>query len=325
MLDLDGFKAVNDGYGHASGDRLLVEVARRLRSIVRGEDVVARLGGDEFVLVLRHVRGMDELHAALSRVLIAVSMPYGIDGKDIKVFASIGVTLFPWDNDDAETLLRHADQAMYVAKQSGRNRFHLFDVSRDKEVRATYQTVERVRQALAGNELRLHFQPKVNMRHGTVVGMEALLRWKHPQRGLVPPREFLPLVEETDLIVEIGEWVMEQVLTQLQQWQQAGQGWPVSINISARHFQRADFCRAVATGVGTASGGTATPVGSADCRIGRIGKPCPRQRLPPGLPCLGRGVFAGWFRHGLLLAQRPQAPAHANHQDRQDLCPRHSP
>ncbi|AMZ71735.1 MULTISPECIES: putative bifunctional diguanylate cyclase/phosphodiesterase [Pseudomonas] len=241
MLDLDGFKAVNDGYGHASGDRLLVEVARRLRSIVRGEDVVARLGGDEFVLVLRHVRGMDELHAALSRVLIAVSMPYGIDGKGIKVFASIGVTLFPWDNEDAETLLRHADQAMYVAKQSGRNRFHLFDVSRDKEVRATYQTVERVRQALAGNELRLHFQPKVNMRHGTVVGLEALLRWKHPQRGLVPPREFLPLVEETDLIVEIGEWVMEQVLTQLQQWLQVGQGWPVSINISARHFQRADF------------------------------------------------------------------------------------
>ncbi|MBI6618764.1 EAL domain-containing protein [Pseudomonas corrugata] len=241
MLDLDGFKAVNDGYGHASGDRLLIEVARRLRSIVRGEDVVARLAGDEFVLVLRHVHGMDELHAALNRVLVAVSMPYVIDGKSINVFASVGVTLFPWDNEDADTLLRHADQAMYVAKQSGRNRFHLFDVSRDKEVRATYQTVERVRQALADNELRLHFQPKVNMRNGAVVGLEALLRWKHPQRGLVPPREFLPLVEETDLIVEVGEWVMEQVLTQLQQWQRVGQGWPVSINISARHFQRADF------------------------------------------------------------------------------------
>jgi diguanylate cyclase (GGDEF)-like protein len=241
MLDLDGFKAVNDGHGHASGDQLLVEVARRLRSIVRGEDVVARLAGDEFVLVLRHVCGLEELHAALNRVLIAVSMPYAIDGKAIKVFASIGVTLFPGDNEDADTLLRHADQAMYVAKQSGRNRFHLFDVSRDQEVRATYQTVERVRQAMAGNELRLHFQPKVNMRHGTVVGLEALLRWKHPQRGLVPPREFLPLVEETDLIVEIGEWVMEQVLIQLQQWQHAGQVWPVSINISARHFQRADF------------------------------------------------------------------------------------
>ncbi|MDI2594813.1 EAL domain-containing protein [Pseudomonas sp. N3-W] len=241
MLDLDGFKAVNDGYGHASGDLLLVEVASRLRSIVRGEDVVARLAGDEFVLVLRYVRDLQELRAALNRVLGAISAPYSLHGKAINVFASIGVTLFPHDNEDAETLLRHADQAMYVAKQSGRNRFHLFDVSRDQEVKATHQTVARVRQALAAGELRLHFQPKVNMRLGEVVGFEALLRWEHPQNGLVPPREFLPLVEETDLIVDIGEWVMDQVLTQLHRWQQAGQGWPVSINIAARHFQRADF------------------------------------------------------------------------------------
>lgn len=241
MLDLDGFKAVNDGYGHASGDMLLVEVAKRLRDIVRGEDVVARLAGDEFVLVLRYVRDLPELRAALNRVLGAISAPYTLHGKDIKVFASIGVTLFPHDNEDAETLLRHADQAMYVAKQSGRNRFHLFDVFRDKEVKATHQTVERVRQALVAGELRLHFQPKVNMRRGEVVGFEALLRWEHPQNGMVPPREFLPLVEETDLIIDIGEWVMEQVLSQLHRWQQAGQGWPVSINIAARHFQRADF------------------------------------------------------------------------------------
>lgn len=241
MLDLDGFKAVNDGYGHASGDLLLVEVAKRLRAIVRGEDVVARLAGDEFVLVLRYVRDLPELRAALNRVLGAISAPYSLHGKDINVFASIGVTLFPYDNEDAETLLRHADQAMYVAKQRGRNRFHLFDVSRDQEVKATHQTVARVRQALAAGELRLHFQPKVNMRRGEVVGFEALLRWEHPENGLVLPREFLPLVEETDLIIDIGEWVMDQVLTQLQRWQQAGQGWPISINIAARHFQRADF------------------------------------------------------------------------------------
>ncbi|EJM22108.1 PAS domain S-box/diguanylate cyclase (GGDEF) domain-containing protein [Pseudomonas sp. GM18] len=241
MLDLDGFKAVNDGYGHASGDMLLVEVAKRLRDIVRGEDVVARLAGDEFVLVLRYVRDLPELRAALNRVLGAISAPYTLHGKDINVFASIGVTLFPHDNEDAETLLRHADQAMYVAKQRGRNRFHLFDVSRDQEVKATHQTVERVRQALVAGELRLHFQPKVNMRRGEVVGFEALLRWQHPQNGMVPPREFLPLVEDTDLIIDIGEWVMDQVLAQLHRWQQAGQGWPISINIAARHFQRADF------------------------------------------------------------------------------------
>ncbi|WP_349746393.1 putative bifunctional diguanylate cyclase/phosphodiesterase [Pseudomonas frederiksbergensis] len=241
MLDLDGFKAVNDGYGHASGDMLLVEVAKRLRDIVRGEDVVARLAGDEFVLVLRYVRDLPELRAALTRVLGAISAPYTLHGKDINVFASIGVTLFPHDNEDAETLLRHADQAMYVAKQRGRNRFHLFDVSRDQEVKATHQTVERVRQALVAGEFRLHFQPKVNMRRGEVVGFEALLRWQHPQNGMVPPREFLPLVEDTDLIIDIGEWVMDQVLAQLHRWQQAGQGWPISINIAARHFQRADF------------------------------------------------------------------------------------
>ncbi|MEO6680443.1 MAG: EAL domain-containing protein, partial [Pseudomonas sp.] len=241
MLDLDGFKAVNDGYGHASGDLLLVEVAKRLRSIVRGEDVVARLAGDEFVLVLRYVRDLPELRAALNRVLGAISAPYSLHGKDVNVFASVGVTLFPHDNENAETLLRHADQAMYVAKQRGRNRFHLFDVSRDLEVKVTHQTVERVRQALAAGELRLYFQPKVNMRLGEVVGFEALLRWEHPQNGLVLPREFLPLVEETDLIIDIGEWVMDQVLAQLHRWQQTGQGWPISINIAARHFQRADF------------------------------------------------------------------------------------
>ncbi|MDZ4328513.1 MAG: EAL domain-containing protein [Pseudomonas sp.] len=241
MLDLDGFKAVNDGYGHASGDLLLVEVAKRLRDIVRSEDVVARLAGDEFVLVLRYVRDVPELRAALNRVLGAISAPYALQGKVLNVYASIGVTLFPHDNEDAETLLRHADQAMYVAKQSGRNRFHLFDVFRDQEVKATHQTVERVRQALAAGELRLYFQPKVNMRHGVVVGFEALLRWEHPQNGTVPAREFLPLVEETDLIIDIGEWVMDQVLLQLDRWQQAGQSWPISVHIAARHFQRADF------------------------------------------------------------------------------------
>lgn len=241
MLDLDGFKAINDGYGHATGDLLLVEVAKRLRHVVRGEDVVARLAGDEFVLVLRYVHDLPQLQGALNRVLGAISAPYSLHGKDINVFASIGVTLFPYDNEDAGTLLRHADQAMYVAKQQGRKRYHLFDVTRDREVKATHETVERVRQALVAGELRLHFQPKVDMRRGRVVGFAAVLRWAHPQNGLVPARDFLPQVEETDLIIDIGEWVLDRVLAQLDQWRQAGHDWPVSINIAARHFQRADF------------------------------------------------------------------------------------
>jgi diguanylate cyclase (GGDEF)-like protein/PAS domain S-box-containing protein len=241
MLDLDGFKAVNDGYGHACGDLLLVEVANRLREIIRGEDVVARLAGDEFVLILRYVRDIDELNRALLRILKAISEPYSILGAELNVFASIGVTLFPLDDEDADTLLRHADQAMYVAKQSGRNRYQLFDVSLEQEVKASHQTVEQIRQALAARQLCLHYQPKVNLRSGMVVGFEALLRWQHPERGLVSPGDFLPLIEQTDLIVDIGEWAMDQVLRQLRQWQAAGHCWSVSVNIAARHFQREDF------------------------------------------------------------------------------------
>jgi len=241
MLDLDGFKAVNDGYGHASGDLLLVEVAARLRSIMRGEDVVARLAGDEFVLILRYVRNAQELQGALQRVLGAISAPYSIHGQTIHVDASIGVTLFPADDEDADTLLRHADQAMYLAKQGGRNRFHLFDVSLDQEVKATHQTVALIRQALANGELRLVYQPKVNMRTGAVVGFEALMRWQHPRDGLLLPQAFLPQVAQTDVIIDIGEWVIDRVLAQMQAWRQAGHEWPVSLNIAARHFQRGDF------------------------------------------------------------------------------------
>jgi len=241
MLDLDGFKAVNDGYGHACGDLLLVEVASRLRSIIRGEDVVARLAGDEFVLILRYVRDIDELNGALLRILKAISEPYSIHGAQLNVFASIGVTLFPLDDEDADTLLRHADQAMYVAKQSGRNRYQLFDVSLEQEAKARHQTVQHIRQALVAGELCLHYQPKVNLRCGTVVGFEALLRWQHPERGLVKPGDFLQLIEQTDLIVDVGEWVIDQALAQMHQWQVAGHCWAVSVNIAARHFQREDF------------------------------------------------------------------------------------
>ncbi|QXI30267.1 putative bifunctional diguanylate cyclase/phosphodiesterase [Pseudomonas vanderleydeniana] len=241
MLDLDGFKAINDSYGHASGDALLVEVAARLRGVMRGEDVVARLAGDEFVLILRYVRNSQELRAALQRVLWALAAPYSLHQQEVHVHASIGVTLFPEDDEDAETLLRHADQAMYMAKQGGRNRFQLFDVSLDQEIRATYQTVELLRQALAADELRLVYQPKVNLRSGQVVGFEAQVCWQSPQRGLLESHEFLPLVAQTEVIGEIGEWAIERVLVQIRDWLRAGFEWPVSLDVAARHFQRADF------------------------------------------------------------------------------------
>ncbi|NWL07528.1 putative bifunctional diguanylate cyclase/phosphodiesterase [Pseudomonas hunanensis] len=241
MLDLDGFKAVNDGYGHAVGDLLLVEVAQRLKSILRGGDAVARLSGDEFVLILRDVDDEQQLHTALRRVLRALAAPCVVREHRLSLSASIGVTLYPQDDEDADTLVRHADQAMYVAKQRGRNRYHLFDVSQEQELKATHQTVARVRRALHNGELCLYYQPKVNLRSGQVLGFEGLLRWQRPGRGVVPPGDFLPWVEQTDLIVEIGEWVVGQALSQLQAWQRQGQPWSLSVNIAARHLQRNDF------------------------------------------------------------------------------------
>jgi diguanylate cyclase (GGDEF)-like protein/PAS domain S-box-containing protein len=241
LLDLDDFKPVNDNYGHVTGDLLLIEVTNRLKQIMRGEDTVARLGGDEFVLILNEVRDVDEVDAVMQRILNSISAPYHVEDKAIQISACIGVTLYPFDNADADTLLRHADQAMYQAKETGINRYQLFDVSLHKEAKASHQTLERIRKAIKQGELRLHYQPKVNLRTGEVVGLEALLRWMHPQDGLIPPMDFLPLIELSDLIVDVGEWVIDEVLKQLEQWASQGTVWPVSVNIAARHFQCDDF------------------------------------------------------------------------------------
>lgn len=240
ILDLDGFKAVNDRYGHATGDLLLVEVANRLTREMRAEDMLARLGGDEFVLLLDQV---DEvlLPIALQRILDVIAVPFHVDGHTLKVAGSLGVTIYPKDNEGSDTLLRHADQAMYEAKQSGRNRFRFFDVSISQKTQAAFKTIERLRLALQSNELRLHYQPKVNLRSGTVIGFEALLRWEHPELGLLTPDAFLPAVERSDVIIDIGDWVLDQTLMQLRLWSAAGHRWPTSVNIAARHFQLPDF------------------------------------------------------------------------------------
>ncbi len=240
ILDLDGFKAVNDHYGHAMGDLLLVEVANRLTRELRAEDLLARLGGDEFVLLLDQI---DEalLPSALQRILDVIAVPFHIDGHLLKVAGSLGVTLYPKDDEGPDTLLRHADQAMYEAKQTGRNRFRFFDVSINNQTQAAFRTIDGVQRALKNDELRLHYQPKVNLRSGKVIGFEALLRWQHPQMGLVPPAAFLPSVERTDVIIQIGDWVMEQALRQIREWSGEGHNWPISVNIAARHFQLPDF------------------------------------------------------------------------------------
>ena len=241
FMDLDGFKAVNDLHGHGLGDKLLIEVAHRLINVVRGDDTVSRLGGDEFVLLLSEIRTADEVDTLLTRILEEVSTPFLIGQETLKISASIGATIFPFDSSDTDTLLRHADQAMYQAKQSGRNRYHLFDSSMDMKVHEHHLQLTRLELAIIQNELCLYYQPKVNLKSGKIIGMEALLRWQHPENGLMGPLEFLSLAEDSNLIVDIGNWVLDEALHQISEWHSAGHDWIVSVNIAARQLQRHDF------------------------------------------------------------------------------------
>ncbi len=242
-LDLDGFKPVNDRFGHGAGDRLLVAVAGRLTRALRPEDCVARLGGDEFVILLPHLASGCDCEARLTRVMDSVAAPYPLDAERVVVTASIGYTLFPSDDADADTLLRHADQAMYAAKQAGRNRFHLFDAVQDRAVQLLREQAKHLRNALNEAQFTLYLQPKVDMRSGTVVGAEALVRWIHPERGVLTPGEFLPMIEGTELDIVFGQWVIEAALLQLEWLQAHSMPMPLSINVSAQHLQQDGFAQ----------------------------------------------------------------------------------
>jgi len=236
MLDLDGFKDVNDRLGHASGDLLLIEVSRRLQAVLRENDTLARLGGDEFVLLFSDLHQPDETHRALSRVLQTIGQPMRLGDAEALVSASIGVTLFPLEDADADTLLRHADQAMYAAKQAGKNRYHLFDSEHDRLIKDHQEQLERLEQALAQGELVLYYQPKVNLATGQIIGAEALIRWQHPEHGLLAPATFLPLISGTQLEIAVGQWVLDNVLQQIARWNALGLDGVVSANISADHL-----------------------------------------------------------------------------------------
>jgi diguanylate cyclase (GGDEF)-like protein/PAS domain S-box-containing protein len=240
-LDLDGFKSINDLYGHDVGDELLITVSHRMNTALRDGDTLARIGGDEFVAVLSDLERPEDSELVLSRLLLAAADPVSTGQAVLRISASIGVTLYPHDGSSPDQLIRHADQAMYVAKQAGKNRYHLFDVEKDMAVKTQRETLEHIRRAIDHNEFVLYYQPKVNMKTGTVIGAEALIRWQHPKRGLLPPAAFLPMVEDHQLGVEIGEWVLDTALEQLDAWRLLGMHIPISINIAARHLQQANF------------------------------------------------------------------------------------
>lgn len=241
-LDLDGFKEVNDRLGHEAGDRLLMAAAARMRQVMRAGDTLARIGGDEFVAVLHD--GRDALAAVpvLTRLLAACAEPVIIGDATVAVSASVGVSCFPQaDPVDADQLMRQADHAMYQAKLAGKNRYHLFDAVTQRNERGQHEGLRRIRQAMADDEFVLFYQPKVNLDNGQVIGAEALIRWQHPQRGLLPPAEFLPLIENHPLSVELGEWVIDTALRQIDQWHACGLGLTVSVNVSAMQLLQPGF------------------------------------------------------------------------------------
>lgn len=242
LLDLDGFKPVNDLYGHGIGDLILVEVANRLRATLRETDTIARLGGDEFVLVLSGSADTDGYLQLLGRVLSALAQPYPIDGEHVNLSASIGVTFFPEDDADADALIRHADQAMYRAKQAGRNRHHVFDPGVDRDSQARQEALARLAAALEGGELCLFYQPKADLRAMRIIGVEALVRWQHPVDGLLAPGEFLPLAaSDREFGIRLSEWVIDSALAQLEAWQAQGLEIGISINLPAVHLQQPSF------------------------------------------------------------------------------------
>lgn len=246
-LDLDGFGPFNARHGHTAGNELLIAIARRLATWIGPEDTLARLGGDEFALLLTDLDDLDACRRRLDALLTTVAGPAMLsDGRPAQTHVSIGVTLFPADDNDADTLLRHADQAMYRAKQEGGHRFVLFDADQERTIREQREALARGLEALRNGEFALYYQPKVDMRAGRVIGAEALIRWLHPELGVLSPAHFLPLFEGSEHAIELGEWVIATALGQLDAWRQANLALELSINISASHFQQDDFATRLA-------------------------------------------------------------------------------
>ncbi|QAU34266.1 bifunctional diguanylate cyclase/phosphodiesterase [Janthinobacterium sp. 17J80-10] len=246
FFDLDQFKYVNDSLGHQVGDRLLKTVASRLKSCVRDSDTVARLGGDEFVLVLTNQTGEDSVAHTMQRILAAVATPWFVNGAELQITCSMGISLCPDDSQDADILLKQADAAMFRAKQMGRNNFQFFSAEMNSVMSGHLEMMTSLRRALANEEFTLHYQPKVNLGTGQIVGAEALIRWQRPDGQMISPAQFIPVAEESGLIIPIGEWVLRTACAQVCAWQKAGHAAiPVSVNLSPLQMERGNVVELV--------------------------------------------------------------------------------
>jgi len=246
FLDLDHFKAINDSLGHNMGDLLLVEVARRLQTCLRESDTVSRQGGDEFLVILTNIHDLTAVTDSAARIVNALAAPYEIDGHALAVTVSVGIAIYPNDAKDTQTLMQRADTAMYHAKATGGNEFTFFSEQMNVAVAETQAIRSELRQALAGGEFALHYQPQIDLASGRILGAEALLRWHSPRRGLMLPDEFISIAEDCGLIVPIGDWVLQEACRQAVHWQQAGlPELTVAVNLSAMQFRRGNLQQSV--------------------------------------------------------------------------------
>ena len=242
FLDLDGFKHINDSLGHPIGDKLLQSIAKRLVDCVRGSDTVSRQGGDEFVVLLSEVEQPEDAAITARRMLQAVAEAHSIDQHDLHVTTSIGVSVYPDDGLDAETLIKNADTAMYQAKENGRQSYQFFKPAMNVRAVERQSIEESLRRALERQEFALHYQPKINLRTGAITGAEALLRWTHPTRGPVSPAQFIPVAEDCGLILPIGNWVLREACKQARAWVDAGlPATTMAVNVSAMEFRDENF------------------------------------------------------------------------------------
>jgi diguanylate cyclase (GGDEF)-like protein len=246
FVDLDRFKLINDTLGHHQGDELIREVGQRLVACVRPGDTVGRISGDEFAVVLADLARPDDAALVAQKILDALAAPFDLGGNEAYIGASIGIAAFPEDGADAETLLKNADIAMYRAKESARNCYRFFTAEMNQRTVQKVQLNTDLRRAIERREFALHYQPKVDLSDGRLRGLEALLRWNHPQRGMVSPAEFIPALEDSGLILPVGEWVIGEACAQLARWRAEGRDpVPVAVNLSPKQFRRGDLDRIV--------------------------------------------------------------------------------